>query len=117
MLIFFSPSAAIHFLKRDVTDYSAGFFPVTKQKDVCNSPAQYLTSVNKCLSSKPLWQMELSSAVTIPFTYLSKAGAFTFHYFSRNVSLKKKKVILMLTKTHMQEVSVEIDSSSPTTAC
>lgn len=91
MLIFFSPSAAIHFLKRDVTDYSAGFFPVTKQKDVCNSPAQYLTSVNKCLSSKPLWQMKLSSAVTIPFTYLSKAGAFTFHYFSRNVSLKKKK--------------------------
>lgn len=34
--------------------------------------------------------MELSPAVTISFTYLSKTAAFTFYYLLKNV-LKKKK--------------------------
>lgn len=35
--------------------------------------------------------MELSPAVTISFTYLSKTAAFTFYYLLRNVLKKKKK--------------------------
>lgn len=46
--------------------------------------------------------MELSPAVTISFTYLSKTAAFTFYYLLRNVIIKKKKEILIL-KTNKEK--------------
>lgn len=42
-------------------------------------------------------QMELSPAVTISFTYLSKTAAFTFYYLLRNVLKKKKKILILKT--------------------